>query len=349
MKILSIETSCDETGMAILEFPQKKIIFEKLASQIEIHKETGGIIPERASRIHAEILPYFLKDIQKILNLKNIDYFAVTQSPGLLGSLLCGNNASKILGQIYQKPVIPINHILAHFYSAFLTESLKKLNYPALGLVVSGGHTVVILATKKNDKIKFKIIGETRDDAAGEAFDKIARLLGLGYPGGPKIQEAASKTKISRFKFTPPMLKSQDFDFSYSGLKTDVLRTVKNLHPVKSPSGHYALHKFDRVKSELAFAAQKAIVESLVEKSYQAVIKFKPKIFLLGGGVAANSYLRKKLKQKLSIIMPEDKIFFPLFKYSGDNASMVALAAYLTLQDKPYPWYSVRATSENVI
>jgi N6-L-threonylcarbamoyladenine synthase len=251
---------------------------------------------------------------------------------------LCGVNTAKILGQIFNKPVIPINHILAHLFSPFISYPLEKLKFPALGLVVSGGHTLLILATKKNNKIKFKIIGETRDDAAGEAFDKIARLIGLGYPGGPEIQKASVKVKKSKFTFTPPMLKSQNFDFSYSGLKTEILRTVKKIKKI-SPL----------IQKELAFSAQKAIITPLVEKTFKAIKKFKPKIFLLGGGVAANTLLREELMKKISNLIGQKNILFPELKYTIDNAPMVALCAYILLQNKSYNWYSVKVMPENLI
>jgi N6-L-threonylcarbamoyladenine synthase len=370
MKILAIETSCDETGVAVLEFnlpagestAQPKVLLELLSSQVDIHAKTHGIVPEIASRIHSEILPQFLMSVDQKIGLKNIGYIATTTHPGLLGSLLVGNNFARILGNLYHKPLISINHLIGHFYSPFVNLSLSNLEFPALGLIVSGGHTMLILATAKN---RFKIIGETRDDAAGEAFDKIARLLGLGYPGGPAINQAAQQVKKSNFKFTPPMLDSHDLDFSFSGLKTQVRQTVEKLtqqgHPEVMPrdlafrqqtNAHRHSSEILRllpqndkqVQSEIAFSAQKAIVESLVEKSFSAVEKFRPKIFILGGGVSANNLLREKLVEKLSILMPKDRIYLPEKKYSTDNAAMIALAAYLSLPENVVAWDKLKTS-----
>ena len=334
MIILGIETSCDETGVAILELPAKKILFEKISSQVEIHKKTKGIVPEVASRMQAEALPLLIEQAKKIKPLNQVDYFAVANSPGLLGSLLCGVNFAKILGFVYQKPIIPVNHLLAHFYSPLITEPIDKLKFPALGLIVSGGHTLLIYAYAQNH---IQVIGETRDDAAGEAFDKTARLLNLGYPGGPAIEKSASKIKKTRSKFTPPMLKTNDFDFSFSGLKTEVLRKVKQINNLTL-----------NLQRELAFAVQKAIITSLIEKTFLAVAKLQPKTFLLGGGVAANSTLRENIRQRIGQLLPKKQILIPEKKYTGDNATIVALAAWF-LKNQNQPWYSIKAESENTL
>jgi len=331
MKILGIETSCDETGVAVFDSSQKKIIWEKTATQIKIHQKTSGIIPEVASRIHAETLPIMIHELKQKINIKKIDSLAVAHSPGLLGSLLVGVNFAKMLAFLWQKPIIPVNHLIAHFYSALLSKPAKKLKFPILGLVVSGGHTILILA---NAKDKFKVIGSTRDDAAGEAFDKTARLIKLGYPGGPAIEKEAAKIKKSRFHFTPPMLNSGDFDFSFSGLKTEVVRTVQKTKITAEN------------KKELAKAIQNAIITSLVEKTFSAVAKYKPKSFLLGGGVAANQAFRDALYQKLLKVLPKKEILFCEKKYAGDNASIIALAGYF-LKKHQVPWYSVKALAEN--
>ncbi len=333
MLVLGIETSCDETGVALIEFPQRKILREELASQVEIHKKTKGVVPEVASRLHAETLPLLIERLKKQTKLTEIDLYAVANSPGLLGSLLVGVNFAKTLGFLLEKPLVEVNHLIAHFYSPLLTYPLQRLRFPALGLVVSGGHTLLILATAKN---RFKIIGSTRDDAAGEAFDKIARLLDLGYPGGPAIEQEAQKIDKTPFRFTPPMLKSRDFDFSFSGLKTEVLRTVQKVKLKPEP------------KAALAKAAQEAIVTSLVEKTFLAVAKFKPQTFLLGGGVAANKTFRETLRDKLSQLLHPKQILFCERKYAGDNGSMVALAGYFLKAEKK-PWYSVKALAQNTL
>lgn len=377
MKILAIETSCDETGIAVLEFAplgtepnlnKPKILFSVLSSQVDIHAKTAGIVPEIASRIHSEILPHFLIQVDQKIGLGNVDYIATTSSPGLLGSLLVGNNFSRMLSFLYNKPILAVDHIMGHFYSSFVKLPLNKIEFPALGLIVSGGHTALILATAKN---KFKIIGGTRDDAAGEAFDKVARLLNLSYPGGPAISQAAAKIKNSPFKFTTPMLKSNDFDFSFSGLKTQVRQTVEkitsNCHPEQSeeaqPASSYKMDKKIRpvksslpeesmrlsnmVKSQIAFAAQTAIVDSLVKKSFSATTKYHPKTFILGGGVAANQLLREKLITELSVIMPKNKIFIPELKYATDNAAMIAIAGYMGLPKNITAWDKLETSSSS--
>lgn len=378
MKILAIETSCDETGVAVLEMPKNKILFEILSSQVDIHSKTYGIVPEIASRLHSEILPQFLKQVDKKIGLQNIDYIATTSSPGLLGSLLVGNNFARMLGYLYKKPLLSVNHLLGHFYAAFINMSIDKIEFPALSLIVSGGHTILVYATAKNKNqklqtpiISFKIIGETLDDAAGEAFDKIARLLNLCYPGGPLISKMANQVKKSRFKFTTPMSQSSDFNFSFSGLKTQVRQTVekitsnyhleqiersqppssykmnKKIHHIKSSLREEPKGLLNMIKSEIAFAAQNAIIDSLVQKSFSATTKYHPKTFVLGGGVAANQLLRQKLVKDLSLLLPKNKIFIPELKYATDNATMIAFAGYMGMPKNIITWDKLETSPTN--
>jgi N6-L-threonylcarbamoyladenine synthase len=377
MKILAIETSCDETAAAVLA--DDKMLSNIVASQIEIHQKTGGIVPEVASRAHVEkILPVIEEALKIGLSstdylpcrqagrlrpktvdgkLKAIDLIAVTIGPGLIGSLLVGVETAKTLAYLLNKPIMGINHLEGHIFANFIGSNSKlknqnaKLNtikFPAIVLIVSGGHTSLILMKELNN---LKIIGETRDDAAGEAFDKVAQILGLGYPGGPAIEKKArefeiknqkskGKMKIENSKlkisFPRPML-DQD-DFSFSGLKTSVLyKTMK-------------LKLDDNLKSQIAYEFQKAIVETLVTKTIKAAQKLKVKSILLSGGVAANKFLRTELEKRAK---GEGFDFHvPAFEYCTDNAAMIGMAAYIKSRKplgrrgaskKPRNWSQIEA------
>ena len=332
MIILGIETSCDETAAAIVE-NGTEILSNVVASSVELHKKTGGIIPEVAAREQIKcIIPVIQESLKvsKCKSLKAIDALAVTVGPGLIGSLLVGVETARTLAYVWQKPIIPINHLQAHIYANFVREALSSKfqipNFPAIGLVVSGGHTDLILI-KTHGKIKW--LGGTRDDAAGECFDKCARTLGLGYPGGPEIEAIASKFKIRNSKFEinlpRPMINQKNFDFSFSGLKTAVIRqTQDKLSEAK--------------KAALAMEIQKAITDCLVEKTVRAIKKYPVKSILLSGGVAANTLLRETLKtksQELGI-----QFFVPLRKFCTDNAAMIASCAFFNY--KPIPWQKIK-------
>ncbi|MCD6421780.1 tRNA (adenosine(37)-N6)-threonylcarbamoyltransferase complex transferase subunit TsaD [bacterium] len=327
--VLAVETSCDETGVAVME--GRKVLFEALASQLDLHRQTQGVVPEVASRRQAEVLPFLLKRAQKAVPFDKIELFAVTNSPGLLGSLLCGVNFVKMLGFLYRKPTLGVDHLLAHFFSPFLNRN-AEIRFPALGLVVSGGHTVLLWAEKSSE---IRIIGETLDDAVGEALDKIARLLNLPYPGGPEIERLAKTAKDTKVQFPPPMLKSNDFNFSYSGLKTAVLYYLRK-HPAKTKTE----------KAQICRAVLESAFLPLVEKSYRAVREFKPEVFLMGGGVSINSFLRQWMKERLSEILPSERILFAPKKYCTDNAVMVGLSAQFLLS-KAGPWYTLKASPQS--
>jgi len=315
MKILGIETSCDETAAAIVE-NGTKILTNVVASSVEFHQKTGGIIPEVAAR---EQLRCLIPVIKEALSSIKIDALAVTVGPGLIGSLLVGVETAKTLASVWQKPIIPINHLQAHLYANWLISPRKKPKFPALGLVASGGHTDLILM-KNHSQIKW--LGGTRDDAAGECFDKCARLLGLGYPGGPAISAVAKKFPKG-IKLPRPMLYEDNFDFSFSGLKTAVLAEVKkqkNINPAL-----------------LADEIQEAITDVLVAKTKKAARKYKVASILLSGGVTANPRLREK--SKLAFNHPQ--LFIPPPKLCTDNATFVASCVYFNYQS--VPWQKIQA------
>lgn len=338
MKILGIETSCDDTAAAIIEAkggfnnPSFSVLSNVSYSQIAIHKKFGGIVPSLASRAHLQKISPTVKASLSRFNLDSgyIDLIAVTRGPGLLPSLLVGVNFARALAYKWQKPLIGVNHIEGHIYSNWLfaqnssrnfVRRKKKIEFPALILIVSGGHTELVLM---RDYGRYKIIGETLDDAAGEAFDKTARILGLGFPGGPAI--AAEAEKLSSFakalrdkkiKLPRPMINSKDYNFSFSGLKTAVLYSYKGKN-----------------KSAMAFETQQAITDVLIAKTLKAARNFNPKSIMIAGGVSAN----KKLREDMTLKLKSYKIpfFVPALPYTTDNAAMIAASGYFNyLKKKP--------------
>lgn len=311
MRILGIETSCDETAAAVVE-DGTKILSNVVASSVELHQKTGGIIPEVAAR---EQVRCIIPVIEEALASK-IDAIAVTIGPGLIGSLLVGVETAKTLAYVWKKPLVAVNHLQAHLYANWLEG--KKPQFPTIGLVVSGGHTDLVLI---KDHGKLKWLGGTRDDAAGECFDKTARLLGLGYPGGPAIEKTAQKGNPQAFDLPRPMIKQKNFDFSFAGLKTAVLRVTKK-------------QKTKIKKKDLAASIQQAIVDVLVKKTIQAAEKYEVKSVLLAGGVAANKKLREKMKLKINLFAPPPKL-------CTDNATYIASYAYFNYQ--PISWQKIKA------
>lgn len=335
MRILAIETSCDETGAAIVEGSSQrhsvKLLSNSLASSLALHAKTGGIIPEIAAR---EQLRYILPVIDTALQEANlsctktkapdIDAIAVTYGPGLIGSLLIGVETAKTLSYVWNKPLIPVNHLYGHIYANFIRENSKSetrnskpvenIEFPALALVVSGGHTDLVII-KAHGSLQW--IGGTRDDAAGEAFDKIGRLIGLSaYPAGPAIQKAALRGNPKRFSFPRPMLHSADFDFSFSGLKTAVLRQVQELGTLD-----------EQTISDIALDTENAIVDILIKKTLKAAEKYTVKSILLGGGVAANTKLQTELKLKIENCKLKIALHIPPPFLCTDNAAMIGAAA----------------------
>ncbi len=323
MNILGIETSCDETAASIIQGKNGKIniIANTVASQIPIHKKYGGIVPEVAARAHIKkIIPVIEETFKKSgFSLSNIDLISVTHGPGLVTSLLVGIETAKALSFTKKIPLIGINHLKAHIRANFVKN--PNIPYPAVSLIASGGHTEISLF-KKNS---YKRLGQTRDDAAGECFDKTAKILGLGYPGGPEISKKAKKwedqTKAIKDKFDfslpRPMINSDNFDFSFSGLKTAVLYLAQD-NKDKLKNKHFI--------QSISYETQQAIVEVLTKKTIKATKKFQAKSILLSGGVAANKTLRQTLAKKAKSL--DIEFFVPEFKLCTDNASMIATTAY---------------------
>jgi N6-L-threonylcarbamoyladenine synthase len=323
--ILAIETSCDETAVAVVKRTggSVNVLANEIASQIDVHKLTGGIVPEVAAREHVTVIrPMIEKAMEKAKVIGDkLDAIAVTIGPGLQPALSVGVTSAQTLSYAWQKPLVPVHHIEGHIYSALCaqkTSTIYKLpsttSFPALALVVSGGHTLLI---KISGHLQYEIIGSTRDDAAGEVFDKVARMLDLSYPGGPAISELAKEGNPNQYKFSRPMLNSNDSDFSFSGLKTEILYKLRDLDE-KNISYN---------KADIAASFQQAAVETLAKKTEAATEKHQPQLLLLAGGVAANKSLRNQMKEmskKLSIPLR----IAPL-ELCGDNATMIALVATL--------------------
>lgn len=331
MKILAIETSCDETSAAVVKDGPStslgvkiKILSNIVATQVEFHKKYGGIVPEVASRKHIEVInPIIKAALEKAkTKFKDLDAVAVTYGPGLVGSLLVGLCAAKSISYSLDIPLIGVNHLEAHIYANYLDPlSVSPLirgrcpkdrggepKFPFVTLIVSGGHTMLVLV---KDHGKFELLGRTRDDAAGEAFDKVARLLKLGYPGGPIIDKLAKEGNPDAIKFTRPMM-DQGFDFSFSGIKTAVVNLINK------SEGH--------ATKDVAASFQQAVVDVLVEKTIRAAKEYKCKTIALAGGVSANSCLRNELKKRCK--KEKIKVHIPPLNLCTDNAAMIGCAGY---------------------
>lgn len=362
MLILGIETSCDETSASILEKSADEIILRSniVATSLAMHTQTGGIIPENAAREQIKFILPVIKEATEKANAKltDIDAIAVTYGPGLIGSLLVGVETARTLAMVLNKPLIPVNHMLGHIYANFIRENSnlknqnsKELNpnpytltpnieFPSLALIVSGGHTDLILI---EDHGKYKVLGGTRDDAAGEAFDKIARLLGLSYPGGPIIEERAKAGDQKRFDFPRPLIGSGDYDFSFSGLKTAVLREVIKINDNKTLTPKtYALNPTDI--NDICAGVQRAISSVLIKKTLKAAQEYKVKSILLSGGVAANQTLRNQFELDARRYPLDAKIFVPTKSLCTDNGAMIAAAAAYNFH--PIPWQEITADPE---
>jgi N6-L-threonylcarbamoyladenine synthase len=315
MRVLAIETSCDDTGAAVV-LDGRKILSNVVSSQVPIHQKYGGVVPELASRRHIESIVPIVKEALEIakLTLSEIDGIAVTQGPGLVGSLLVGLSFAKSIAFATGLPFIGVNHIEAHLSAIFLEE--KSPRFPFIGLVVSGGHTSLF---RVDGFGKYRRLGQTRDDAAGEAFDKVAKLLGLGYPGGPIIDELSKTGNPKAIRFPRASLGKDSFDFSFSGLKTAVVNYVK-AHP--EPPGGYSE---DLIK-DIVSSFQEAVVEVLVKKTVQAAQHQGLKRIVLSGGVAANQRLRQKIKEEL--FEQKLKVYIPSPSFCTDNAAMVGVVGY---------------------
>jgi N6-L-threonylcarbamoyladenine synthase len=309
VRILAIESSCDDTSVALVERLENGrivVIEQKTASQIDVHKKYGGVIPEIAGRKHAENILPVLEDV--MTGQKKPDAIAVTAGPGLMTGLLVGTEVAKTLSYLWEVPLIPVNHIEGHVYSGLIDQD-EEIQLPAVSLITSGGHTELTLMKDHGD---FELIGKTRDDAAGEAFDKVAKLLGMEYPGGPKISALALEGNPEAIKFPRPMMAKDNYDFSFAGLKTAVL--------------YYLRDNPEEKKEDVAASFEQASIDVLVEKTRRAIIKHNPKSLILGGGVSNNEKLRVGLQE----ICTEKNINFiiPQRKYTMDNAAMIGAAAF---------------------
>lgn len=318
MKILGIETSCDETGVAIYD-DNVGLIINKLHTQEKLHKKYGGVVPELASRNHINKLIYLIKSAlqETKISKKEIKAIAYTAGPGLVGSLLVGATIAHSLSFSWKIPVLPINHLEGHLMAPMLEN--EKIQYPIIALLVSGGHTQLI---KMNKFSKYDLIGESIDDAAGEAFDKIATLLGLGYPGGPIISEKAKNGKTGKFIFPRPMLNQSNLNFSFSGLKTSVKKIIlKNKNNMS-----------DQKISDISLAFEESIIDVLIYKSKKALIKTGIKNIIITGGVSANNKLRLKMEKEIKKI--KGKVFYPKLEFCKDNGAMIALTGMIRIKKK---------------
>jgi N6-L-threonylcarbamoyladenine synthase len=388
MRILGIETSCDETSAAIVEGQPNnykvRFLSNVVTSSLNLHSETGGIIPEIAAREQVKyIIPVIKKaltlysssdqakpesrevnnETMKQLNNETIDAIAVTVGPGLIGSLLVGVETARTLSYVWKKPIIPVNHLIGHIYANFIQRTDDRRQkadvfsppiFPAIALIVSGGHTDLVLL-KNHGAIKW--LGGTRDDAAGEAFDKIGRLLNLPYPGGPAIEKEAKMGNPKAHPFPRPMINSKDFDFSFSGLKTAALREIQGVRTYSSsesraksresrevPRDKFSTGSNNKIISNMAASVQQAIIDVLVTKTLKAAQKYTVKSILLGGGFAANQKLRDELQLKIENFKLKIQLSVPPKDLCTDNAAMIATAAFFNY--KKVPWQKITANPE---
>ncbi|MEG0285700.1 MULTISPECIES: tRNA (adenosine(37)-N6)-threonylcarbamoyltransferase complex transferase subunit TsaD [Vagococcus] len=311
--ILAIESSCDETSVAVIE--NGNIILSNIvASQINSHKRFGGVVPEVASRHHVEQIIGCMEEALDEANVtvSDLGAVAVTYGPGLVGALLIGIQAAKSFAWANDLPLIPVNHMAGHIYAA---RFVSEMTFPALALLVSGGHTELVLMKEHGD---FEIIGETRDDACGEAYDKVGRVLGLSYPSGKEIDELAHLGEDT-YKFPRAMMKEDNYDFSFSGLKSSFINLVHNAEQRNE----------ELIKENLAASFQASVIDVLVHKTIRAAKEFDVKQVILAGGVAANKGLRTTLEEELSKELPTVDFIIPPFKLCGDNAAMIGAAAFI--------------------
>jgi len=325
LKILAIETSCDETAAAVigLEHASPIVLSSVVSSQAKLHAAWGGVIPNLAAREHVKnIIPMVESALHEAsLTPQAIDAIAVTEGPGLIPALLVGVSAAKTLALAWQKPLLGVNHLEGHIYANLFTPG-SALRFPLLALIVSGGHTQLILM---RDHFLYQLLGETEDDAAGEAFDKVARMFGLPYPGGPEIGKRADAFRLaepafSTKRFPRPMLSSDNYQFSFSGLKTAVLYSLKKESAERlTDTGFIA---------EMAHEFQEAVVDTLVGKTERAIQEYQPKTLVIAGGVSANARLRERMETMIADYS-DCQFLMPPFQYSLDNAAMIGAAAIL--------------------
>ena len=313
MKILGLESSCDETGIAILDVKSGEL-HQRLYSQIERHREYGGVVPELASRDHvAKAAPMIMQLLEETGGVNSIDGIVYTRGPGLVGALMVGASIARALGWALNKPVLGVHHMEGHLLAPML--SADKPEFPFVALLVSGGHTMLVDVKAVGE---YQILGESLDDAVGEAFDKTAKLLGLPYPGGPELAMLAADVTETTLKFPRPMVDRPGLDFSFSGLKTFALNTIHKHSPLS-----------EQLKAEIAFAFEQAVVETLQIKCQRALKQTGYTTLVVAGGVGANQRLRHRLKEMVE--KNNAQVFFPAMEYCTDNGAMIAYAGGLRM------------------
>lgn len=312
MIVLGIETTCDETAASVVK-DGKEILSNVIASQADLHKKFGGVFPEVSSRIHIEAISPVIKEAlsEAATPIEKIDLISVAKGPGLIGPLLIGVNAAKALAMALEKPFVGVNHVEAHLYAAMMHQEDPK--FPALGVVLSGGHTFLVVIHGLGS---YEKIGTTIDDAIGEAFDKVARMLDLPYPGGPEIEQAALQGNPSSFSFKPGKVKEKPYDFSFSGLKTNVFYSIYGQNGNKKAPCPLSAEQ----KAELAYSFQETAFNDVVKKSLDAAKAYGCKAIYIGGGVSNNKRLRALFQEKA----PSLPVFWPPLGLSLDNAAMIA-------------------------
>ena len=315
MKTLGIETSCDETAIAVYD-SKDGIIGESIHSQMDMHAEYGGVVPELASRDHCLKIVDVLKDALGKTSISSIDQIAYTSGPGLLGALLIGESFAQGLSTALDVPLIPINHLEGHLMSPMM--EFPEISMPFICLLVSGGHSMIVDVKAKSD---YEILGQSQDDAVGEAFDKVAKLLGLPYPGGPHIEKLALNGNPKAYDFPRPMIHSNNLDMSLSGLKTAVLYTIQKIEDLN-----------EDIKADIAASFQKAVTDVLIAKIKKTVEQTNRSDVIVAGGVAANRYIREEFKNLESIL--NIKVYYPDLKYCGDNAAMIAFVGSMMAPSK---------------
>ena len=315
MKTLGIETSCDETAIAVYD-SKDGIIGESIHSQMDMHAEYGGVVPELASRDHCLKIVDVLKDALGKTSISCIDQVAYTSGPGLLGALLIGESFAQGLSTALDVPLVPINHLEGHLMSPMM--EFPEISMPFTCLLVSGGHSMIVDVKAKSD---YEILGQSQDDAVGEAFDKVAKLLGLPYPGGPHIEKLALNGNPKAYDFPRPMIHSNNLDMSLSGLKTAVLYTIQKIEDLN-----------EDIKADIAASFQKAVTDVLIAKIKKTVEQTNRSDVIVAGGVAANKYIREEFKNLEGIL--NINVYYPDLKYCGDNAAMIAFVGSMMAPSK---------------
>lgn len=317
VKILAIETSCDETALALVEGTGERVVLHAsvVRSQVDIHAAYGGVVPDIAAREHIELLMPMMHKAKADGLLEGLDAIAVTAGPGLAPALRVGVGAAKGLAWSLGLPLVPVCHLEGHIYASWLQKDHKVPQFPLLALIVSGGHTEIVLMKGHG---QFERLGETLDDAAGEAFDKVAKMMDLGYPGGPKVDALAKTGNKEAYAFPRPMEKSGDLLMSFSGIKTSVLYTLRALTDAQALT--------EQVKADIAASFEEAVIDILIKKTMTAVAQVQPASVVLAGGVAANANLRVRLASACAQV--NVPFFLSELQYSMDNAAMIAVAGY---------------------